>query len=211
MQLREFKTILANLGAALAGEEAKIVSALSAAMPNRTGTLAAFLGAVRVDDSGVSGSNQGLLIADALPILERAEALVVAIAKQAIVGDYKLLLTWARERAHLPLATLAQPAPGPVAGATATVRETVVREHAERLKGPRPGTKAFGDALETLMGDRRVRKQEMVAIARMVVDPDLAASTTKPAALKRIRLSHDAYLDSAARSGAISAARPPRS
>lgn len=160
--------------------------------------------------------DHGPLIADALPILRRATPLFQTIAKQAVINDFQLLLEWAEQRPQLAigaLAHLAAPAPARSRKKTtggAAVREHVVREYAETLGGARPGSKAFGEALDKLAGDERVRKQEMVAIARSVADPTLAPSTKKPDALKRIRLPHDAYLDSAARSDAIGGPRVQR-
>lgn len=208
MQLPEFKAVLNNLGAALGGEDSRLIGALSAALPGRAGTVAAFLNAPR---AATAEASRGPLMADALPILERAATLVRTIAKQAVISDYQLLLVWATERPRLPIAALAQIAPAPAPGAgQAAVRADIVREHVERIGVARPGSPAFGDALAKLTSDARVRKQEMVAIARQSADATLAASTTKAAALKRIRLRHDAYLDSAARSDAIGGARPPR-
>lgn len=212
MQLREFKTVLGSLGAALAGDEGKLVGALAAALPDRAGTVAALLNAAGSTMTEASKVSQGPRLGDALPILERASALVQTIAKQAVISDYQLLLEWVKERPRVPMAAIAQLAPAPATGAgqAAAVREDVVREHVERLGAARPGGQAFGDALDTLAGDARVRKQEMVAITRKVADSNLAASTTKAAALKRVRLPHDAYLDSAARSDAIGGARRHR-
>ncbi len=211
MQLREFKTVLSSLCAALNGDEARFVSALSTSLPSREGTVAAFLRAARGGAPETNRNNQGPFIADALPVLQRAAILIRTIAKQTIINDYELLLEWAEQRPRLPIAALTQLAPPPAAGAgQAAVREHVVSKYAELLGSARPGSQAFGDALDKLPGDRRVREQEMVAIARKVADPDLALSTGKPAALKRIRLPHDAYLDSAARSDAIGGARPLR-
>jgi hypothetical protein len=212
MKLREFKAVLSSLGAALNGDEARLVSALSASLPSWDGTVAALLNAARGAAPEASRTTQGPFIADALPILQRAATLVRTIAKQMIVNDYELLLEWAERRPRLPITALTQLAPTPAAGEGQTdVREHVVREYTEMLRSARSGSQAYGDALDKLAGDKkRVRKQEMVAIARSVVDATLAASTTKTVAFKRIRRPHDAYLDSAARSDAISGARPPR-
>lgn len=205
MQLSEFKTVLSNLSAALTGDDARLVATLSAAMPN-AGTVAAFLNAAQETES--EASNRGPLIADALPVLRRATPLFQTIAKLAVINDFKLLLEWAEQRPRLPIVSLAGLAAAPAAGAAqAAVRQDVVREHTELLRAARPGSKGFGEALDKLANDKRVRKQEMVAIARSVADPTLASSTKKPDALKRIRLPHDAYLDSAARSDAIGGGR----
>lgn len=206
MELSEFKAVLQSLGAALRDDDAKLVNSLSAAIPSGDAKVATFLRNARGNDLG--GSTKSPLIADALPVLRRATPLFQAIAKAGVISDYATFLSWLEKRSSLPidaLAHLTAPPPAPAAA----IREDKVREYVDLLKAARPGVKAYGDALDKLAGDNRVRKQEMVAIAQSVADGNLAPSTTKADALKRIRLEHDAYQDSVARSNAISGTRPP--
>src|SRR5262249_37452330 len=150
---------------------------------DRAGTVAAYLSSARPTVSDAINS-RGPLIADALLFLRRAEPLIQAIGKQAIISDYQSLLMWAAENQNAAIETLRQIAPLPIAVAppAAVIREGVVGEYVALLNAARPGSSSFGDALEKLSSDRRVRKQEMVAIVRQTADPSFAPSATKAAA-----------------------------
>jgi hypothetical protein len=214
MQLREFKSVLSNLSSALSGDDAALIAALVASLPDRTGTVASILGAA-VGRSADAHRDKPY-VEDVLTILRRAAPLVQTIAKASVTTDYNQLLSWLEQRAQLSVGALTQllaPPPlraPPAVSRTAALRDEKVREYVDLLGTSRPGSKTFAEALDKLANDRLVRKQEMIAIAHNVADPNLAASTGKLEALKRIRLPHDAYLDSATRSGAISGTRPPR-
>lgn len=208
MQVRDFKKFVHLLADTVGGSDGHLLQTLSEALPNRAGTLATFLNATKEAAPSSDQPQPGPFLVDALPILTRAQPFLKLVGKQAAVADFQQFIEWSHQKQDLSIAALAAllPPPAPAAGVgpAVAVRDHVVREHAERLASLRPGSPALSEALETLANDRQVRQQEMVAIAQLVADPKMAASTKKPAALKRIRLAHDAYLDSAARSSAIS-------
>lgn len=214
MDSAPFSEALYELDGALSSSGGAL-KALAACFKGREGTVAATIkkaSRTPLTPALLSGPNE-TSVADAVSFLKSLQPFLELAGSAGFKGDVERAIQWLDSNKHLGLTRYLDTVArfleaAPAEPATTSVREAIVQSYVERFSSAKVGSDAYEAILNDLKGDRQARALEVAHILAAVRDQPVGVGKPKRAEdFARLRIAHDAYRDSAARSGAIT---PPR-
>lgn len=141
------------------------------------------------------------------PLIDFVQLLERASAKKALVTDLKLLLDLARSFGDTPVSVFESSVVSAFQtkenfGAVKMDQHSLVDAYLERLEAALGDEVAFGAVYNELCADKRISQCDAVAIASKFLSP-IAASTSRPKALRHTLRRHEKLLEQRAAAALI--------